>query len=313
MKRKNNTNGGSNCNSNIINKKSKNNNVKNNNNNSSNKEKQYNKRNPLLLAGSKGFLFTCDTMRQREAVREAYNLLDEYIEILYPSLIKKKDVDNNDNNNDNNNNNKPKNMREMLKSEINSVKNNNSKSKKLSSQKYIKKVDSGATGLILMVCSNTNDIIKPVEIAEKICRDMLQTKKQKSRFLIRIQPYEIGGSTDENELIQSLNILLNRKPILLHSKNNNNNNNNNDNNDKSSFKIVYKRRNHDKSLRTTINKLADEIDEHKHKVNLNKPNIAILLNIIKGTSFLSILPCYTELKEYNFRKIIDDKSSEKKK
>ena len=139
-------------------------------------------------------------------------------------------------------------------------------------------------------------------MAEKICGDMLKTKRQRSRFLIRIQPYAIGGSTDEKELVNSLNILLNQKPILLHSKQESYSNN--DDRKKTSYKIVYKRRNHDKSLRKTILKLADEVDEKYHTVDLKSPDNAILLNIVKGTSFLSILPCYTKLREYNFRKII---------
>ena len=315
MKRKNNKSNSNSSSNNNNHKKSKSNNV-----NNDNKEKQYNKRNPLLLAGSKGFLFTCDTMRQREAVREAYNLLDEYIEILYPSLLKKND--DGVYNNNNNTKQKPKSISEMLKEEISSVKSSMKNKKNASaSQKFIKKVDSGATGLILMVCTNTNDSIQPVTIAEKICRDMLQTKQQKSRFLIRIQPYEIAGSTDEEELIQSLNTLLLRKPILLHAKTNDKNGNITSsknmknkvdtlidvNNNKTSFKIVYKRRNHDKSLRNTMKQLADEIDGNKHIVNLDKPKVAIMLNIVKGTSFLSILPSFTELREYNFRKIISGK------
>ena len=56
-----------------------------------------------------------------------------------------------------------------------------------------------------------------------------------------------------------------------------------------------------------MKQLADEIDENKHIVNLDKPKVAIMLNIVKGTSFLSILPSFTELKEYNFRKIISGK------
>ena len=108
MKRKNNKSNSNSSSNNNNHKKSKSNNV-----NNDNKEKQYNKRNPLLLAGSKGFLFTCDTMRQREAVREAYNLLDEYIEMLYPSLLKKND--DGVYNNNNNTKQKPKSISEMLK------------------------------------------------------------------------------------------------------------------------------------------------------------------------------------------------------
>ena len=88
-------------------------------------------------------------------------------------------------------------------------------------------------------------------------------------------------------MVQSLNTLLLRKPILLHAKTNDKNGNItssknmknkvdtliDDNNNKTSFKIVYKRRNHDKSLRNTMKQLADEIDENKHIVNLDKPGL----------------------------------------
>ena len=108
---------------NHANKKLKNNNH-NNSSTSSKTEKQYNKRNPLLLAGTKGFLFTCDTIKQREAVREAYNLLDEYIEILYPSLLKQ-DVGKvlTPTNEGVDINSKPKSMHELLQAEIKSMQN----------------------------------------------------------------------------------------------------------------------------------------------------------------------------------------------
>ena len=122
-------------------------------------------------------------------------------------------------------------------------------------------------------------------------------KEQKSRFLIRIEPYQIGGSTTENELKSSLNRLLNDESSVLNPLNTNGTNKNN-----KTFKIAYKRRNHDVSLRLVVNKLANLVSDN-YNVNLSKPDVAILLNVVKGTSFLSILPNYTTLKEYNFRKI----------
>ena len=76
------------------------------------------------------------------------------------------------------------------------------------------------------------------------------------------------------------------------------------NTNQNKFKIVYKRRNHDKSLRGAVGKLAAEINE-MHSVDLVKPNVAVLLNVVRGTSFLSILPRYSELREYNLRKLVD--------
>ena len=46
-----------------------------------------NKFQPLKLLGSKGFLFTCDPHRQREAVREAYNVLNEYADEYFPQPV----------------------------------------------------------------------------------------------------------------------------------------------------------------------------------------------------------------------------------
>ena len=105
---------------------------------------------------------------------------------------------------------------------------------------------------------------------------------------------------------QSLRLLLERNPTLLTPKDT-------DaktgiaiypNKNPSKFKIVYKRRNHDKSLRSAVGKLAAEINE-MHSVDLVKPNVAVLLNVVRGTSFLSILPRYSELREYNLRKLVD--------
>lgn len=260
------------------------------------------KRNTLQLNGSKGFLFTCDIMKQREALREAYNILDEYVEMMYPSLV----VSSPQKPHTSEGKSKPKSMSEMLSAEIKAVKNQMNRGSKASPRRFFRTVHSGANGLLLIVCVDKNSIINPVRIAEKLCHDILKNRQQKSRFLIRIQPYEIGGSTDEDVLRQSLRFLLERNPTLLTAKDTNEKKDDAFCPDKNrnKFKIVYKRRNHDKSLRCAVGKLAAEINEI-HSVDLVKPNVAVLLNVVRGTSFLSILPRYSELREYNLRKLVD--------
>eukprot|EP00944_MAST-04C_sp_MAST-4C-sp1_P015374 g15374.t1 len=260
------------------------------------------KRNTLQLNGSKGFLFTCDILKQREALREAYNILDEYVEMMYPSLVD----DSSPKSQSSQDKTKLKSMSEMLLAEIKAVKSQRNGGRKVSPRRFFRTVNSGANGLLLIVCVDKKSIINPVHIAEKLCHDILSNRQQKSRYLIRIQPYEIGGSTDEDFLKQSLRLLLERNPTLLTPKDTDEKNgivvlpNTNQN----KFKIVYKRRNHDKSLRGAVGKLAAEINE-MHSVDLVKPNVAVLLNVVRGTSFLSILPRYSELREYNLRKLVD--------
>lgn len=260
------------------------------------------KRNTLQLNGSKGFLFTCDILKQREALREAYNILEEYVEIMYPSLVE----DSSQKSQSSHDKGKQKSMSEMLSAEIKAVKGQINGGRKVAPRRLFRTVHSGANGLLLIVCVDKKSIINPVHIAEKLCHDTLRNRQQKSRYLIRVQPYEIGGSTDEDFLKQSLRLLLERNPTLLTPKDT-------DaktgiaicpNKNPSKFKIVYKRRNHDKSLRSAVGKLAAEINE-MHSVDLVKPNVAVLLNVVRGTSFLSILPRYSELREYNLRKLVD--------
>lgn len=41
-----------------------------------------------LQAGMTGFLITCDKNRSREAIKEAYQIIEQYIEQLYPEEAK---------------------------------------------------------------------------------------------------------------------------------------------------------------------------------------------------------------------------------
>ena len=233
-----------------------------------------NKFQPLKLLGSKGFLFTCDPHRQREAVREAYNVLNEYADEYFPQPVPEVSPTNDKG--------EEKSIAELLSEEIAVLK----------SRKYRRfyKTDSGATGLILIMCADEE--LNPVELCVKICQDMQTKKVQKSRFLVRLMPYQVCCNVTDGDLMNHLKPLL--SGVLDSSA------------APTSFAVVYKRRNHDISLRNSICKLAQLVDE-KHKTQLKAPSVAINLSVIKGRAFLSVVPKYASLQGLNLRKLVEKK------
>ena len=228
---------------------------------------------PVNLIGSKGFLFTCDAHRQHESVREAYNLLEEYVDLCYPPVVLEEEA----------NTEKSKSISELLKEEVIAA-----GSKKA---KRFHKVDCQATGFVLILCSDP--AINPVKVALKMCSDMKESGEQKTRFLARVAPLQVGGTCAGEDVHGDLVNTL--RPLLAGVL------------DKeappTSFAVVYKRRHHDVSMRDSIVKLAEAVDS-KHKCDLKTPNVAILLSVIKGTTFLSVVPQYTELQSLNFRRLV---------
>ena len=189
---------------------------------------------PVNLIGSKGFLFTCDAHRQHESVREAYNLLEEYVDLCYPPVVLK----------DANTPAGPekiKSISELLREEV--IAAGTKKSKRFH------KVNCQATGFVLILCSDP--AVNPVKVALKMCSDMKVSGEQKTRFLVRVPCSSGGHRAGEDvhgDLVDSL------RPLLAGVL------------DKdappTSFAVVYKRRHHDVSMRDSIVKLADAVDSN---------------------------------------------------
>ena len=90
------------------------------------------KRNTLQLNGSKGLFVYLRHLKQREALREAYNILDEYVEIMYPSLVE----DNSQKSQSSHDKGKQKSMSEMLSAEIKAVKGQINGGRKVSPRRF---------------------------------------------------------------------------------------------------------------------------------------------------------------------------------
>ena len=172
------------------------------------------KRNTLQLNGSKGFLFTCDILKQREALREAYNILDEYVEMMYPSLVD----DSSPKSQSSQDKGKLKSMSEMLSAEIKAVKSQINGGRKVSPRRFFRTVNSGANGLLLIVCVDKKSIINPVHIAEKLCHDILSNRQQKVKILDSNPTLRDWGFDGRGFFETIPSIIIGAKPHLVDPK-----------------------------------------------------------------------------------------------
>ena len=127
------------------------------------------RRQSVLAEGMKGFLLTCNN-RERECVNEAYNVLNEYADKLYSTKsgdVEKSEEDSSDDD-----------IEAALEKE--KLKLNKERDKK-SNERRFQVVESGAKNCVFIKTTLDN----PGEIMENIVGDIWETKKQKSRFILR--------------------------------------------------------------------------------------------------------------------------------
>lgn len=123
------------------------------------KRKKYHSNNPHkrgkynLEPGLKGFLCSCN-FREKDCVRESYNILNEYFDRLHGSE------------------NDPTDLEEEIKA--------------LKAERRFQVVESGAKNF-LFIRTTLDD---PVRLAETIIKDVAEQKAQKTRYLLRLVPIE---------------------------------------------------------------------------------------------------------------------------
>ncbi|CAH0549671.1 unnamed protein product [Brassicogethes aeneus] len=126
----------------------------------------------------KGFLCSCNG-HEKDCVKESYNLLNKYADILYPEEEEKVDDDESDD----------------LQKDIQKMQKKKTKFQVL---------ESGAKN-ILFVKTTLED---PVLLAHKIVTDINETKSQQTRFLIRLVPIETTCKANMKDLEKAFTPLL---------------------------------------------------------------------------------------------------------
>lgn len=230
-------------------------------------------RNNFLVAGQRGFLATCN-FREKECARECIKILNQHADDLYGTddLHKSAPTDTGNEPADN------EDISATLQKEINDT----VTAHKQKTTRF-HQTDTGASNSVFI----RTTLADPVELAVHIVRQIAATKKQMSRFVLRLIPIEIVCKANMKDILNEAGKLfdkhfLNRPPTT--------------------YSIMVNRRyNNDLGRDALIGELAELIKfkNINHKVDLSTPALTVIVEIIKGLCCLSVVPQYLQLKKYN--------------
>ncbi|KOC60627.1 THUMP domain-containing protein 1 [Habropoda laboriosa] len=260
-------------------------------NNGSNQKKH---KHFYLEPGMIGFLCTCN-FHEKDCVRDAYKLLNEFADEIYgPDITKDCDKDSTkvstiepDDSIDETEKNDEDDISTALNKEINELK---AEYAKPVTARRFQVVDTGVKNVVFIRSTLKN----PLELVTKIITKLHKTKEQHSRFLLRLLPIEAVCKANMNDIKSKANVVL-EKYFAQEPK---------------TFGIVFNRHSNNNIHREeVIEDLADIINKKNpgNKTDLRNPELAVIVEVIRGVCLLSIAPNYYKYRKYNLLEICNMK------
>lgn len=255
-----------------------------NNVNNQKRRKQFS-----LEPGLTGFLCTCN-FREKDCVRDAYKILNEFADQMDGSEITK------DSNNDNT---KAVKNDSASDTEVDAEDDDISTSlnKEIDKLKTVhtkfQVVDTGVKNVIFIRSSLSN----PLQLVTKIVTELDKTKAQRTRYILRFLPIEVVCKAYMNDIKQKADSLL-EKYFAQEPK---------------TFSIVFIRHSNNNIHREEVIKDLAEIVSKKNpgnKADLKNPELAVIVEVIRGVCLISVVPNYYKFKKYNLLEICNVKEPE---
>ncbi|XP_033117807.1 THUMP domain-containing protein 1-like [Anneissia japonica] len=238
--------------------------------------KKFRKSGNELDADMKGFLITCNR-NEFECRKDAYQLLNEYADKLYgPIQDDKKDESGEED------------FDLALKKEVADLK---------EKRKWRFNAMKTGTNSVLFISA---EIENPCELAHHILTDLQQTKKLKSRTILRLLPITGTCKTYEDKMEKLAEEVV--APHFEFSC--------------KTYMYVVKIRSNNAVSRGSIIKILDTVirrnEDLNHQVNMDDPDLVILIEVIRNICCFSVIKDYKKFKKYNLHSIVEEPKKEKK-
>ncbi|XP_063621310.1 THUMP domain-containing protein 1 homolog [Cydia splendana] len=245
----------------------------------------------FLEPGFRGFFCTCN-FREKDCVKEVYNLLNEYAEKVYPDLgiEKSQEAAGAAENRSGSESEEETDIGDALKREVECMKVDSQKSLK---HKRFQVVETGASNCIFI---KTN-LPSPVELTMAIIKDLSETKVQKTRHVMRLLPIMATCKANLPDIMECAGKLFD-KYFLKES---------------STFAVIFNKRfNSSVSRDLVIKELAEMIalKNGDNKADLKNPGLCVIVEIIKGICLLSIVEDYYNFKKYNLHELCREENND---
>ena len=228
----------------------------------------------VLKEDMKGFLLTCNN-REKETVREGYNLLNEYADKIFGPEIKQNDEEAEDEDD----------IDAALDKEKASLQAANDKPK---TQRRFQQVESGANNCVFIKTA----IDAPGKLVEAIVNDLNETKVQKCRFILRMLPI-LGTCKAYEKNIEELA----QSVIPSFVKDD----------DDRTFCVLFKTRNTNQVSREDVFRVIGGVMrslDGEWRVDLTSPGVCVVVEVIRTICCIGVVRKFYDRKKYNLVELV---------
>ncbi|EFX89966.1 hypothetical protein DAPPUDRAFT_220030 [Daphnia pulex] len=232
--------------------------------------KQARKSSNELGPGQKGFL--CTSNREKESVREAYNILNEYADIIYGSEKPKEEAELSEVKKEEIEDELSKEMEELKKKQAAPV-----------SERRFQCVMTNIKGCIFIRSTVEN----PSAVVDAIINDIEKKKQQTTKFLLRMLPIQLTCKSVKEDILKAAETLIDQ---MANYK---------------TFSLLIKIRNHNIKRDALIEPIAEMVSKKfpEIKVDLDNPEISMVVEVLRATCCLGVVTNYSGRAKYNLVEI----------
>ena len=228
----------------------------------------------------KGFLIFTDKHREKNCIRDAYNILNDVTEKIYPNLEENKGTIN-------------------LKEDI-GIKENKNVSSKIDEEiknlqknkKIFNSVNTRCAAIVFIKIEEEYSFqISPKEVVNYIINEVTTTKKSLSKCISKFYPIEICTKYNLDTLNEKVDELVKKyfKDDIDNIK---------------TWKIEIRVRNNNSvNKKEIMNIIFNKINKEKYKVEYKNPELTFFVEISWNLMCLSVLEKFSEYKSYNIQSL----------
>ncbi|XP_061685596.1 THUMP domain-containing protein 1 isoform X2 [Syngnathoides biaculeatus] len=231
-----------------------------------------------LDVGMEGILITCN-MNQKKCTAEAFDLLNEYADLLYGPEFQHDAGGYND-----------EYVEEALQHEMAQLRAYGGRP-----EPRFQALESGANNVIFIRTRN----LESDRLVHYILSDLHATKKKKTRIILRMLPVMGTCRAFPEDIMRYLATFL--EPWFKRPN-------------RATYQIAFKSRNNSHNKRDDVIKaiagLVGKLNP-KNKVNLTHPDLTIMLEVIKGVCCVSVVREYMRFRKYNLQEVVKDEEPKK--
>ncbi|XP_017014329.2 THUMP domain-containing protein 1 homolog [Drosophila takahashii] len=258
-----------------------------------NKKKYFQSKRQVLQPGLRGFFATCN-INEKACVRECYNLLNHYADIVYGPE-------------------NPENEQEKKPAEEGAARDAGkppsgttsdddddleaaaAKCREKASQRKVRfqNVDTNTTNCVFI----RTQLEDPVTLGKHIVNDIATTGKSMSRFVLRLVPIEVTCRANMPDIIAAAGLLFDKHFLK----------------EATSYGIIFNHRYNQQIKRDEIiTQLAELVNSKNvgNKVDLKEAKKSIIVEVLRGWCLLSVIDNYLECKKFNLAELANPKEKQ---